>query len=418
MNHTKESIKHLIDELEIKYVRLSFLDLESNPKYLFIPTSRIDEILDGEISFDGSSVKGFMDISHSDLYLLPDLNSGLVLRHLDPEFGLTLQLSCFINLDDGVSYPHDPRYLLKKCLQELKQNNYDNFYVGFEPEFYLLRKEDESYSDQKTYFESGTIEEEKCIKEIVYTLEETGFVIRSFHHEVGHSQYEINYLYSSPLEAIDKLIILKEIVTYISNKYHLTARFDPKLYPNTPGNGMHTNCSLVKKNKQNAFYDYEKKTISKEAIYFVNGILKHAYELSAFTNSSDNSYERLNEGFEAPKHIIYGYYNRSALIRIPKAKGKTTRIELRNVDSTASLYLLVTAMIYAGLEGIKQKLEIYQPYEKSVYKETKKSLSLEKIESLPSSLEEALDALNNSEFLRKHLGNETITRFISLKRKA
>lgn len=409
-----KSIKKLIHKRKIKFIRLCFLDVLSQPKYLYIPSKRIDSIINQEISFDGSSIKGFASLSNSDLYLKPDLNSFTILEYLDNKLGLTASLMCEVFVDNQIPYTNDSRHLLKKAIAKLKDEYNADFYIGFEPEFYLL--DSEIPTDKKGYFDQGDEKKSRCIKTIVQYLEKMNFKIRSFHHEVGSNQFEINYHYATPIEAIDKLILLKEAVLITARRYNLSVDFSPKPFKGLPGNGLHTNCSLFSLDKKNLFYDEQINNLSTLATYFINGILNRCKELSIFSNSSENSYLRLNEGLEAPKYIAYGYCNRSSLIRIPKAMSYSTRIEIRSVDTTASLYSYVSLLIYAGIEGIEKKSTKFKPYEQNLYQLDETEAKNKGIDILPKSLEEAYIIACKSSFLKKHLPANYYSTYLNLKK--
>lgn len=248
------------------------------------------------------------------------------------------------------------------------------------------------------------------------TLQEMGFEIEASHHEVAVGQHEIDFKYDEALATADKLITFKFVVRTIAQRHGLHATFMPKPIFGINGSGMHTHQSLFK-NGENIFYDPNgPRQMSEEAYHYIGGILQHAPAFTAITNPTVNSYKRLVPGYEAPVYLAWSEKNRSPLIRIPARRGVGTRVEVRSPDPSANPYLALAVMIKAGLDGIKNKTQAPAPVDKNIYDLTEKQREELKIASLPGSLKEALNELENNVLIREALGTHTFNRFITAKR--
>ncbi|MBD3178847.1 MAG: glutamine synthetase, partial [Candidatus Latescibacteria bacterium] len=239
-------------------------------------------------------------------------------------------------------------------------------------------------------------------------------------HEVGVGQHEVGFKYGDALSTADTVVLLKKIIKSTAHKYGLVASFMPKPLFGKPGNGMHIHSSLFDGEGAPLFYDKnDGNNLSGMARQFIAGLLKYIKEIVSLTNPTINSYKRLNSGFEAPKYICWGSKNRSSLIRIPQSspgRKSSVRAELRCPDPSASPYLAFAAILKAGLEGIKQELELPDPMQDSVYLKSEKELSDLDIETLPGSLREALSNLEKSTIMEELLGGEFLTKYIEAKR--
>lgn len=387
----------------IKYIRLSFLDLLSQIRFITLPVSRKKEIYNNEISFDGSSITGLKIDIDSDLYLHPDFSSMIILRYLNQQ-ELTVNIFCDLYENLTVPYANDGRGILKNYLNSLKEAYGYVFSIGLEIEFYLL-DENNLFIDNASYFEVGDERCEKCIHEIISNLEKMKIEVRAFHHEVGPSQYEISYNYDEPIKAIEQMVIIKDAIDKISKRHQLKVSFNPKLKKGLPGNGLHLNLSIKDLNDNNLFAD--ENIISEFGKQFINGILTHANEINLFANTTDNSYLRLSDGLEAPRYICYGLYNRTAMIRIPKSNNKKRRIEIRNPDHYLSCYIYVYLLIQAGLDGVNKKINTFEAMD------PKKERDYSSLTLLPLNLLIAINKTKNSEFIHQVLSDTYLNLFIT-----
>jgi len=421
MKNTKEQLLRLAHEQDINYIRLQFSDMLGTIKCVEVPVSKLAEALDNKIMFDGSSIEGFVRIKEADMYLHPDYDTWLILSFEDQKYGKVARLICDVYTPDGLPFIGCPRYILKRQLAYMKEHGFNDFQVGFEPEFYLLKESTEKhneFSDYGSYFDMSPIDgANECRREIAIELEKNGFQIELSHHEVGPGQQEVNFKYASALEACDKLQTYKQVVKTIARKHNLKATFMPKPFEKMAGNGMHTNCSLWDFNNTNVFYDkHAEINLSLYAKQWISGILKHARSLAAICNPSVNSYKRLVLGYEAPVYACWSTANRSSMIRIPAARGDATRTEIRNVDPLANPYLAVACILRAGLEGIIQNEPLVNPVSDNIFEMSRKEREQKGINNLPENLKDAIKELENDELFFEVLGEHTFYKYILAKK--
>lgn len=418
LNLSVSDIKKIIEEEKIQFIRLQFVDIFGSIKNIAITVQQLDKALNNEIMFDGSSIEGFVRIEESDMYLKPDLSSFVVLPWLE-EFKIA-RMICDIYRPSGERFEGDPRYILQKAVEEAKEMGYD-FFVGPECEFYIFQTDIEGAPTTKTYdkasyFDLAPIDKGEIARiNIAKTLIEMGFQIEAAHHENGPGQHEIDFKYSDAVKTADNIITFKLAVKVIAKKYGFHATFMPKPLNNEAGSGMHCNMSLFKDGK-NAFYDKnDSNGLSKEAYYFIGGILKHAKGMTAITNPLINSYKRLVAGFEAPIYIAWSPSNRSPLVRIPTARESGTRIELRHPDPSCNPYLALAIMLKAGLDGIKNKITPPDATNENIYKMMPKEIENCEIESLPKSLDESIIEMLNDSIITETLGSHILNNYVKAK---
>src|SRR3954466_14062706 len=408
--HTKEDIRRICEEKNVKYIRLQFTDILGTIKNVEIPVSQLEKAMDNKMMFDGSSIEGFVRIEESDMYLYPDLDTFVVFPWT-AEKGKVARLICDIFKTDGTPFEGDPRNNLKRMLDEMKELGFTDFNVGPEPEFFLFKLDEKGYptlelNDHGGYFDLAPTDlGENCRRDIVLELEEMGFEIEASHHEVAPGQHEIDFKYASALRACDDIQTFKLVVKTIARKHGLHATFMPKPLFGVNGSGMHCNLSLFK-NGENAFFDPNADLqLSETARQFIAGIVKHAESFTAITNPTVNSYKRLVPGYEAPCYVAWSTSNRSPLIRIPSSRGLGTRVEVRSVDPSANPYLALAVLLKAGLEGIKNKMAPPTPLDRNIYAMDREERLAEGITDLPASLAHALEELKSDEVIISALGD-------------
>ena len=420
---------------EIKFITLQFTDLLGVIKEVIIPVKELEDALRDGLWFDGSSIEGFARIQESDLFLKPDFGTYAVVPWLT-EDGRTARLICDIYRSDGRPFEGDPRYILKQAAGKAAKEGY-KYNVGPEPEFYFFRADGEKRTspiagilkeqrtlpiDYSSYFDLSSHEGYKVIKKIVGALENFGINVEASHHEVGFGQYEIDFHYGGCLDIADKVLTLKYCAKKIAQMHNLHATFMPKPMMGKAGSGMHVHQSLFDvKAKRNAFYDKEHKyNLSKSACNFIAGQIKHIGAMSAILCPTVNSYKRLVSGFEAPVYVTWASMNRSALLRVPrwfKGKEEAARIELRCPDPACNPYLAFAVMLAAGLDGINNNSEPPEPVEENIYQLDDESRVKKNINTLPTSLLEALDELKKDTLLQEVLGEHLYERYIDVKTK-
>ena len=419
-HYSKEDIIKFVEENDVEFIRLQFTDLFGILKNVAIPKSQLKKALDNQMMFDGSSIDGFARIEESDMCLRPDLDS-FVIFPWRPQTGKVARLICDVYKTDGTPFEGDPRHILKKAIAEAEKMGY-TFNVGPECEFFLFNVDENgapttNSNDQAAYFDLGPNDlGENARRDMVLTLEDMGFVIEASHHECAPAQHEIDFKYGEAVKTADSIMTFKLAVKTIAQRHGLHATFMPKPKANMAGSGMHINMSLEKDGK-NVFADENGKNgLSEEAYHFIAGLMKHINGIVAITNPLVNSYKRLIPGYEAPVYIAWSAKNRSPLIRIPAARGKGTRVELRNPDPTANPYLALAVCLIAGLDGIKNKIEVCDSVDANIYAMTKKERRERGIDSLPETLIDAVKHLEKDELIMEFLGEETAEKYIEAKK--
>lgn len=422
----KETIKKIIKDNDISYIRLQFTDMLGAIKAVEIPVNKLDDALNNKVMFDGSSIEGFVRIKEADMYLHPDIDTFLVLPFEDSSVGGVARFICDVYMPDGKPFEGDPRYILKKEVRKMQDMGIETMYVGFEPEFYLFKLDNEGNvspkcSDQASYFDLSPFDGgENLRREISLMLEKMGFEVQACHHEVGPGQNEITFKYTDVISACDKVQTFKQVVKMVARKNGYLASFMPKPLNKQAGNGMHTNCSLYSKDKGDLFYDpkesLELSTLCKK---WITGILNNARGLSLLTNPIVNSYKRLVSGYEAPIYACWSDANRSSLIRIPAIRGSATRTELRNVDPCANPYLALAGILACGLDGVKnvKEKDIIDPISDNLFSLSEDEIKARKIVCLPETLHEAIEEFKGSKILREVLGEHLFSKYIEAKEK-
>jgi glutamine synthetase len=418
--YTREDILKMVEEQDVKFIRLQFTDIFGILKNVAIPVSQLGKALDNKCMFDGSSIEGFVRIEESDMYLRPDINT-FVIFPWRPQAGKVARFICDVYNPDGTPFEGDPRYVLKKVLKSAEDMGYETFNVGPECEFFLFLTDSEGNPTTRTqdnagYFDLGPVDlGENARRDIVIALEEMGFEIEASHHECAPGQHEIDFKYADALTTADAILTFKLVVKTIAQKHGLHASFMPKPILGINGSGMHTNISLFK-NGENIFYDKSDTLgLSREAYWFIGGVMKHARSFTVLTNPIVNSYKRLVPGYEAPVYIAWAARNRSPLIRIPTAGESNTRIELRTPDPSCNPYLALAGVLAAGLDGIKERIQPPPPVDANIFAMTEEEKKRENVVSLPGSLREAVDEMKKNGLLRDVLGKHIFEKYIEAK---
>ncbi|MGE4352838.1 MAG: type I glutamate--ammonia ligase [Oscillospiraceae bacterium] len=415
--YTKEDIIRIVAEEDIKFIRLQFTDIFGQLKNVAITASQIEKAVNNQIMLDGSSIEGFVRIQESDQYLYPDLDSFAVFPWR-PQHGKVARLICDIHNPDGTAFVGDPRNVLKGVVKKAVDMGYSAFNVGPECEFFLFKTDDEGMpttttNDNAGYFDLGPLDHgEGTRREICIALENMGFEIEASHHEVAAGQHEIDFKYSDALKAADNIMTFKLAVKTIAQKNGLHATFMPKPIFGINGSGMHINMSLFRDGR-NAFYDpADPRGLSKEAYSFIAGLLAHVKGFCAVTNPLVNSYKRLVPGYEAPCYLAWSASNRSALIRIPAARGQSTRVELRSPDPSCNPYLALTVCLAAGLDGIEKGMTPPEEITENIFAMDNDTRKANGIDSLPGTLCDAISAMQSDELMLEALGHHLLSYYI------
>lgn len=420
MSYTKQEIMKMAKDEDVKFIRLQFTDILGQLKNVAITVSQLEKALDGKCMFDGSSIEGFVRIEESDMYLKPDYDT-FVIFPWRPQEGKVARLICDVYGTDNKPFIGDPRYALKRVLKEAADMGY-TVNVGPEMEFFLYFTDDtgaptlNSY-DKGGYFDMSPVDHGgECRRDICLAIEKMGFEVEASHHEVAPAQHEIDFKYTDALDAADKIMTFKLVAKSISKRHGLYATFMPKPKFGINGSGMHVNMSLSK-GGVNAFYD-EKDSfgLSKAAYSYIAGIMKYIPEFVVLTNPLINSYRRIVPGYEAPCYIAWSGKNRSPLIRVPAARGSSTRVELRSPDPSCNPYLALAACIKAGLLGIQEGLVPPPSADTNIFELTTAEREERGIYSLPGSLDEALRNFEKSKFGKDVVGPHIFAKFVEAKK--
>ncbi|MBN2733888.1 MAG: type I glutamate--ammonia ligase [Methanomicrobiaceae archaeon] len=396
---------------KVKFIRLQFSDIQGQIKNVAIPDIQAEKALTDGISFDGSSIEGFARIEESDMVLKPDLSTYSLLPWR-PEKARVARFICDVYKPDGTPFEGDPRYILKNQLKEAAEMGY-TFNIGPELEFFLFKMVDgepsTEFKDHGGYFDLAPTDlAEDVRRDIVIALTQMGFEIEASHHEVAKSQHEIDFKYGDALKTADNVVTFRFVTKTIALMNNLNATFMAKPVYGINGSGMHTNCSLFK-DGENAFYDpnapLQLSEISKQ---FIAGVLSHTKSITRVANPTINSYKRLVPGYEAPVYIAWSASNRTALVRVPAPRGKSTRIELRSPDPTCNPYLVFAAILAAGMEGIKKEMQPPASANQNIFAMSEEERNQAHIETLPGDLYTANKHFIEDELLCKVFGSHVV----------
>ena len=416
---TKEDVLGVVEKQGIKFVRLWFTDILGQLKSFAITPKELEGAFDEGMGFDGSSIKGFARIDESDMLAKPDPTTFRIVPWRPKEHAVA-RMFCDIQQPDGSPYEGDPRYVLKRNLEQLEEKGY-TFYVGPELEYFYFRDDKTTeVLDEGGYFDLTTLDAGSDLRrDTILTLEEMGIDVEYSHHEVAPSQHEIDLRYKDALTMADQVMTYRIVVKEIAQRYGYYATFMPKPIFGVNGSGMHVHQSLFKGDR-NAFFDpNDEYHLSEAGKGYIAGLLRHAPEITSVANQWVNSYKRLVPGYEAPVYLSWARRNRSTLVRVPMYKpGKenATRVEFRSADPACNPYLTFSVMLAAGLAGIKNNYELRAPTEKDVYLLNAEEKAKEGITSLPGSLIEAIALTEESELVREALGDHVFNNFITSKK--
>ncbi len=408
-----KTILSRVKDEHVKFVSLQFTDVSGSVKSVDLPVSKLENVLDEGIFFDGSSIEGFTRIQESDMHLQPDLDTYTILPW-SPEEIKRARIICDVETPDGKPFLGDPRGVLKRMCADLDKKGMI-FNVGPEPEFFLFNMNQDGVHpvpfDTGRYFDFSADDTAVRIRtKLIMALNEMGLDVEVGHHEVALGQHEIDFRFANAVKTADNILMMKFTVKAIAAQEGIVASFMPKPVFGENGSGMHCHQSLWTKDGKNLFYDPKGKFfLSELAQNYIGGQLVHAKGLAGLVAPTVNSYKRLVPGYEAPVYIGWAQTNRSALIRIPSAAGKPAgvRAELRCPDPSCNPYLALAGMLAAGLEGIEKKITPPAPWENlNVFEISPDERKQHGIDELPGSLKEALVAMDDDPLFKKTLGED------------
>jgi len=417
---TAQEVTALVEEREIRFIRLWFTDILGQLKSFAIGPEHLADAFERGIGFDGSSITGFNPIEEADMVARPDPATFAILPWRPDDQGVG-RMFCDIFTPEGTPYEGDPRHVLRRAHQRAQDMGFDAYMVGPEPEYYLLKGQGSTeVLDQGGYFDLTTLDAGSDVRrETVLALEQLGIAVELSHHEGGPSQHEVDLRFGPAPQLADDLMTYRITVKEIAMKYGWHATFMPKPLFGENGSGMHLHQSLHR-GGENAFHDAgDQYHLSDVGKAFVAGQLKHARELCSIFAQWVNSYKRLVPGYEAPVYVAWSRRNRSALARVPltpPGKERATRMELRCPDPACNPYLTFAALLQAGLEGIEKGYELPEPMEKNLYHLAPDDRRRLGIEQLPETLGEAIEITAESELVLRTLGEHMFNRYVEIKR--
>ena len=395
MGYSYEEVIDFVEQEDVIFIRLAFTDAYGHLKNIAIPPDELARAFHDGISFDASAIAGFSSVVKSDLFLFP-IPSTLTVLPWRSLHGKVVRMFCDIRYPDGTPFERDSRAVLKKAVRAAADRGIAVSF-GTEFEFYLFKTDENGEPtreplDKAGYFDVSPYDKgENVRRDIVLTLKEMGMHPETSHHEEGPGQNEVDFRHADAMTAADNALHFKNVVHAVATQNGLAADFSPKPLSNGSGNGLHINMSVNRLDGGDS---------TELTGYFMAGILEHIKELTAFLNPVEDSYKRLGE-LKAPKYISWSEQNRSQLIRIPAASGEYKRFELRSADPEANPYVAFALLIYAGLDGIDNKLKLPAPVDMDLYNPDNASRA--GLERLPVYRSEAVDIAKKSEFIRSIL---------------
>ena len=418
-SEAKQFVLSTARENDVKFIRLWFPDILGHLKGFAITVEELEDALEQGIGFDGASIEGFARIDESDMVAMPDPNTFCILPWR-PRENAVARMFCDIYLPLGEPFDGDPRYILRRNVQRAAQKGF-TYYVGPELEYFYFRGlTDPTPLDQGGYFDQLPAEQSSDLRrETVLTLAEMNIPVKYSHHEAAGSQHEIDLQYTDALTMADHVMTSKLAIKEVAFSHDVHASFMPKPLPGVNGSGMHIHQSLFRGDR-NAFFDGDEPgKLSRVALQYIAGLLRHAPEITLVTNQWVNSYKRLVPGFEAPMYVSWARVNRSDLIRVPAyrpGREDSVRIEYRAPDPACNPYLAFSVMLAAGLAGLENEYDMPPPVEENVFALDDEERARRGIETLPASLWEAIRLAEGSELLRKALGDHVFKSFIQNKK--
>jgi glutamine synthetase len=419
----QEFVLRTLEERDIRFVRLWFTDVLGFLKSVAVAPAELEAAFAEGIGFDGSAVEGFTRVYEADMLALPDPSTFQVLPWRGDGQG-TARMFCDIQMPDGSPSYACPRHVLKRSLSRAAELGF-TFYTHPEVEFYLFSGEPGGGEEPVPIDAAGYFDHSPhgvghdFRRQAITVLESMGISVEFSHHEAGPGQQEIDLRYADALTTADNVMTFRQVIKEVALNQGFYASFMPKPLAHHPGSGMHTHLSLFEGDR-NAFFEagapYQ---MSKVGRSFIAGLLRHSPEILAVTNQWVNSYKRLWGGGEAPAYVCWGHNNRSALVRVPMykpSKGQSTRVEFRAMDSASNPYLAFALLLAAGLKGIADGYELPPGAEDDVWALTEPERRAMGIDPLPSSLAEAIAAMERSELVAETLGEHVFEFFLRNKR--
>lgn len=400
-------ILQMIEEEDVKFIRLQFVDIFGTIRNIAVTAGQMEKALAGKCMVDGYSIAGMKELGYDRVYLKPDIDTFTILPWR-PQQGKVARFLCDLMDQEGNDIAESPRYILRRVLKKAKQQGY-SFDLDPECEFFLFETDEEGNPTTRTREKAGYLDVapldqgENARRDMILTLEEMGFEIKSSHHEDAPAQHEVDFKQAQGVKVADQIVTFRSTVRTIAQRHGLHATFMPKPRTDLPGSALSLNISGFRDGK-NMFADPQAENgLSQEAYSFIAGLLSHMNGMAAIANPIVNSYKRLKPGFHAPTELFWSLNDYRAPIRVVKGKEGDTHIEWTLPDGAANPYLLIAMVVASGLNGIQEKMIPLKADEKAG--------------ALPGTLKESLTALEKDEFLRNVCGESYVRTYLKEKTK-
>ena len=413
MHYSKDDIIRMVEEEDVDFIRLQFTDTFGNLKNMAVTSNQLELVLDNRYTFDGAAINGFDTENVDELILVPDLDTFAIFPWR-PQRGRVAPFICDVMNPDGSPFMADSRFILSQVAKEAKEMGY-TFNVSPESEFFLFDTDENGEPTTHTNEKGGFFDispldlGENARRDIVQSLSEMGFEMESSYHSNEKAQHCIDFKFDDCVQSADNYMTFKLAVRTVAKRHGLHATFMPKPNFGMKGSALFYNMFLCK-NGVNVFSDPDEEYgLSKEAYYFMGGIMKHIKGMTLINNPIINSYKRLVPGYNAPVNISWSRKNRTPLMRITSSGAIGPRIVLRSPDGASNPYLVMAACLACGLEGIKNKIE------PPVSQDDISQDEIAKLDFLPRTLMEAIREFEKDTFLQNVLGKSVSELFIARK---
>lgn len=412
---TRREVSKRAKELGVRFVRLQFNDIHGVTKNVAIPVQELDAALDGKVVFDGSCIEGFVRFEEADMYLMPDPATFAVLPTL-PDSPVEARLMCDVRNPDGTPFEGCPRSTLRRALDAAKALGYE-VHAGAELEFFLFELSPDGQpttltADKGSYFDLSPMDRgDLARRDVTLALEDMGLRVEATHHEVSPGQHEIDLAPADMLALADAVATVRVVAKTVAARHGLHATFMPKPILHRDGSGLHV-PQFLSADGANAFAAAgEPFGLSEVGLAYVGGLLEHARGFTAITNPTVNSYKRLVPGYDAPSFVTWSQRAKSSLVRVTAERTGVVLVELRSPDPSCNPYLAFACIVMAGLDGVKRKLVPGDPVDVNMSTISDEDRANLGVDRLPSSLQEAIAALDADPVVRSALGDHSYHRF-------
>jgi glutamine synthetase len=409
----KRDVLRIAKERDVRFVRLSFVDILGINKSVAIPAGELERALEGRVTFDGGSIDGFVRGEEADMRLLPDLATFAVYPWTSGGYN-EARLICNIATPDGEPFEGCPRTTLMRALDDAADVA-AGLQSGLEVEFYLFDVGPDGVpttdsNDVGSYFDINESDRGELARiEIVTALEAMGVGIASAHHEHGRGQHEIDVKETGLLAASDALITIRTVAKHIAARHGLHATFMPKPAEHLAGSGVHVYFSFPRDATDDVGVDDD--DVGEKALFAIGGLLQHAPAFTAICNPTVNSYKRLVAAWDAPIYTVWSHRSANALVRVPSPEDARSRIEVRSADPSCNPYLAMSVLLASAAHGIRSHALPGDPLTGSTYELNDRERERRRIKTLPKSLRQALVELEHDVIVRGALGDHVFHAF-------